>query len=74
MTVKVRLSGEPAQIAAVVELLRERYETAGGDRAYPNRGAFGVRVYLEVRPTTLPATAPASAPTQTSTGDSGRQS
>jgi hypothetical protein len=23
---------------------------AGGDRTYPNRGAFGVRVYLEVRP------------------------
>jgi DNA (cytosine-5)-methyltransferase 1 len=23
---------------------------AGGDRTYPNQGAFGVRVYLEVRP------------------------
>jgi len=66
MTVKVRLSGEPEQIAAVVAVLRDAYDTAGGDRAYPNRGAFGVRVYLEIRPTTPP--------TQTSTGNSGRQS
>ncbi|MGW7684869.1 hypothetical protein ACWGID_29285 [Kribbella sp. NPDC054772] len=51
MTVKVRLSGEPDQIAAVVAVLRETFETAGGDRAYPNRGSFGVRVYLELRPT-----------------------
>lgn len=66
MTVKVRLSGEPAQIAAVLATLRKAYETAGGDRAYPNRGAFGVRVYLEIRPT--------NRPTQTSTGTTGRQS
>jgi len=62
MTVKVRLSGEPDQIAAVVALLRDSYETAGGDHAYPNRGAFGVRVYLEIRPNS------------TSTGTTGRQS
>ena len=52
MTVKVRLSGEPEHIAAVLAVIRETFETAGGDRAYPNRGAFGVRVYLEIRPTT----------------------
>ncbi|WP_427888630.1 hypothetical protein ACQHIV_35215 [Kribbella sp. GL6] len=51
MTVKVRLSGEPEHITAVIAVLRETFETAGGDRAYPNRGAFGVRVYLEIRPT-----------------------
>jgi hypothetical protein len=62
MTVKVRLSGESAQIAAVVAVLRETYETAGGDRAYPNRGSFGVRVYLEIRPNS------------TTTGDTGRKS
>ncbi|TDW65622.1 hypothetical protein [Kribbella pratensis] len=69
MTVKVRLSGDPEQIAAVVAVLREAYETAGGDRAYPNRGAFGVRVYLELRPTN-----PTTPPTRTSAGDTGRQS
>ncbi|MEV6895664.1 hypothetical protein [Kribbella sp. NPDC051137] len=62
MTVKVRLSGEPEHIAAAVAVLRETFETAGGDRAYPNRGAFGVRVYLEIRPT------------QTTTGTTGRKS
>lgn len=49
MTIKVRLSGEPDEIAGVVEHLRHEFEVAGGDRAYPNRGSFGVRVYLELR-------------------------
>ncbi|MGW1344689.1 hypothetical protein ACWCOV_26850 [Kribbella sp. NPDC002412] len=49
MTIKVRLSGEPDEIARLVEHLRHQFQVAGADRAYPNRGAFGVRVYLELR-------------------------
>jgi hypothetical protein len=49
VTIKVRLSGEPAEIAHLVEHLRGHFEVAGSDRAYPNRGSFGVRVYLELR-------------------------
>jgi hypothetical protein len=49
MTIKVRLSGEPDEIARLVEHLRPEFEVAGADRAYPNRGSFGVRVYLELR-------------------------
>jgi hypothetical protein len=52
MTLRIRLSGDPDEIAALLAELRDRYEVAGGERAYPNRGAFGVRVYLEVRPRT----------------------
>ncbi|MDX3003251.1 hypothetical protein PWY87_16290 [Kribbella solani] len=50
MTIKVRLSGERHDIAAMVAHLSTEFEVAGGDRTYPNRGSFGVRVYLEVRP------------------------
>lgn len=50
MTIKVRLSGEPGEITQMVEHLRGIFEVTGADRAYPNRGSFGVRVYLEVRP------------------------
>jgi hypothetical protein len=50
MTVKVRLSGDPDDINQLIEHLRGEFEVAGGDRAYPNRGSFGVRVYLELRP------------------------
>lgn len=49
MTIKVRLSGEPSDISRLVEHLRTEFEGAGADRAYPNRGSFGVRVYLELR-------------------------
>lgn len=49
MTIKVRLSGEPDDIARLVEHLRHQFQVAGADRAYPNRGSFGVRVYLELR-------------------------
>ena len=52
MTIKVRLSGEPDEIDAMVAHLSEAFEVAGADRAYPNRGSFGVRVYLEIRPRT----------------------
>lgn len=49
MTIKVRLSGEPDEITRLVDHLRGHFEVAGSDRAYPNRGSFGVRVYLELR-------------------------
>jgi hypothetical protein len=49
VTIKVRLSGEPDEIARLVEHLRAEFDVAGADRAYPNRGSFGVRVYLELR-------------------------
>jgi hypothetical protein len=49
MTIKIRLSGEPDEITRLVEHLRDHYEVVGSDRAYPNRGSFGVRVYLELR-------------------------
>jgi hypothetical protein len=48
-SIKVRLSGEADEIARLVEHLRDQFEVAGADRAYPNRGSFGVRVYLELR-------------------------
>ena len=50
MTIRLRVSGEPDEIAALIAELRGRYDVAGGEHAYPNRGAFGVRVYLEIRP------------------------
>jgi hypothetical protein len=49
VTIKVRLSGEPDEIARLVEHLRDQFQVAGAARAYPNRGSFGVRVYLELR-------------------------
>jgi len=49
MTIKVRLSGEPDDITRLVGHLRAEFDVAGADRAYPNRGSFGVRVYLELR-------------------------
>ena len=42
MTIKVRLSGEPTDTAAMIDI-------AGGDCSYLNRGSSCVRVYLEVR-------------------------
>lgn len=51
MTIKVRMSGEPDEITRLVDHLRDHFEVAGSDRAYPNRSAFGVRVYLELRET-----------------------
>ncbi|MEU8226173.1 hypothetical protein [Kribbella sp. NPDC048915] len=52
MTIKVRLSGEPDEIAHLVDHLRAHFEVAGSDRAYPNHGSLGVRVYLELRENT----------------------
>lgn len=52
MTIKVRLSGGPEEIHSMIQHLRDEFDVAGGDRSYPNRGSFGVRMYLEVRPHT----------------------
>ncbi|GAB2580386.1 hypothetical protein [Kribbella endophytica] len=52
MTIKVRLLGEPDEINAMVAHLQQEFEVTGGERSYPNRGDFGVRVYLAVRPRT----------------------
>ncbi|MEV8375134.1 hypothetical protein AB0P21_20520 [Kribbella sp. NPDC056861] len=49
MTIKLRLSGEPGEIASLFAFLDEHYEVAGGNRTYPNRGSFGVRAYAELR-------------------------
>jgi hypothetical protein len=54
VTVKLRLCGEPDQITALLDHLATRFELAGAERAYPNRGSFGVRVYLEARRRTTP--------------------
>jgi hypothetical protein len=54
MTIKVRLLGEPDEIKAMVAHLEEEFEVAGGERSYPNRGDFGVRVYLAVRSRAVP--------------------
>jgi hypothetical protein len=50
MSVELRLSGEPDEIAAALEVLRDVYEVAARDRTYPNQGGFGVRMYAEIRP------------------------
>lgn len=49
MTIKVRLSGEPDEIARLLAHLRVHFEVAGGDHTYPNGGSFGVRAYAELR-------------------------
>lgn len=69
MTVRVRLSGQPDEIAALIAALADRFEITGGDRAYPNRGAFGVRVYLEARP--LPGSPPPGTSERPKTGRGG---
>jgi hypothetical protein len=52
VSIKVRLSGEPDEITAIIQHLHDEFDVAGGERSYPNRGSFGVRMYLEVRPRT----------------------
>ena len=58
MTTRARLSGNPNEITAVIDALRNHFDLAGGERGYPNRGASGVRVYLEIRPRPTPGTRP----------------
>lgn len=49
MTVKLRVLGDPDEVAKVLAVLDGVLDLAGNDRVYPNRGGFGVRVYVEAR-------------------------
>ncbi|MET9025631.1 hypothetical protein ABZW96_08390 [Nocardia sp. NPDC004168] len=47
--VNIRLSGDADAIAAVTAMLTATgLDTRFGERAYPNRNGFGVRVYGEI--------------------------
>ncbi|RLK59936.1 hypothetical protein [Actinokineospora cianjurensis] len=49
-TVDLRLLGEAEDIGRLLAVLHAAgIETAGNGRQYPNRGGFGVRVYVEAR-------------------------
>lgn len=50
MTVKLRVLGDPDEVAQVLAALNDALELAWDGRTYPNRGGFGVRAYLEARP------------------------
>lgn len=50
MTVKLRVLGDPDDVARVLAVLDGALELAWDGRTYPNRGRFGVRAYLEARP------------------------
>lgn len=47
---KLRILGEPDEVAQVLAVLDGALELAWDGRTYPNRGGFGVRAYLEARP------------------------
>jgi hypothetical protein len=49
MTVKLRLSGEPEELARVLDALGQLLDVATDRRTYPQRGGFGVRCYAEAR-------------------------
>jgi hypothetical protein len=49
MTVRLRLSGDPAEIEVMVKILAVVFELTGSNRLYPNRGDDGVRAYLTAR-------------------------
>jgi len=49
MTVRLRLSGDPAEIEVMVKVLAVVFQLTGSNRLYPNRGTSGVRVYLTAR-------------------------
>lgn len=57
MAVKIRLSGEPEELAQTIALLDQVLELAWDGRSYPNRGAFGARAYLDARPRSGPVSA-----------------
>ena len=50
MTIKIRLDGEPAEVAEAVELLQEVFELAYNGKTTPNEASFTVRAYMEARP------------------------
>jgi hypothetical protein len=49
MTVKLRLEGEPEEIAALLARMAEVVEVGGRGRTFPKRDGFGVMTYVEVR-------------------------
>jgi hypothetical protein len=49
MTVRLRVSGDPAEIEIMLKVLAVVFDFTGSNRPYPNRGASGVRVYLTAR-------------------------
>jgi hypothetical protein len=49
MTVKLRVSGDPAEIEIMLKVLGVVFDFTGSNRVYPNRGTSGVRVYLTAR-------------------------
>jgi len=53
VTVKLRLTGEPDELARILDASRRVLDVATDGRTYPKRGGFGVRRYAEARlPTT----------------------
>ena len=59
MSVDIRFNGEPEEIAAVLAAMTAAgIEIAGTGREYPNRGGFGVSVYVEAR---IPGSGPVRA-------------
>ena len=48
MGVKIRLTGNEAEVAAIARLLHQVLEVVSESRSYPNREDKGVRRYLEV--------------------------
>lgn len=52
MTVKLRLTGEPDELARILDAISSVLDLVTDGRTYPQRGGFGVRRYAEAR---LPA-------------------
>lgn len=50
MAVKLRVLGDPDEVARVLAVLDGALDLAWDGRTYPCRGGFGVRAYLEARP------------------------
>jgi hypothetical protein len=49
MTVKLRLTGEPDELARILDAISSVLDVATDGRTYPQHGGFGVRCYAEVR-------------------------
>ena len=49
MTVRLRVSGDPAEIEVMLKVLGVVFDFTGSQRILPNIGAPGVRVYLTAR-------------------------
>jgi hypothetical protein len=49
MRVKLRLTGEPNELAKVLDAISSVLDVATDGRTYRQRGGFGVRCYAEAR-------------------------